>query len=351
MTQTEGNGDSNRRQSQVKTVNQKKSNSEREALAEDSGGKSSENKEKSVSGGSTGKSISGSTVTMKIKGNDIGMGLTEEGNDSKTGQAIDGLARNQDDEESARLSQIWPTPKESVKLKRSTQNSSGADGSLPVTGPTTNGQTKDQTQLINVKEKKKKKPSYPIFHRQRRVGLISGIKPNNSNNAPTMVPVPTPVQSSLAPAPAQEGDSKPLSQLQANSTAMPSMMKLTSGSGESTSTGDLKLSTNPNKFMTMAPAAVVAASIGAATGITRNGATAVAAEVDKAKGTKPSSRGKIPTVEGNKSPGNMENNSTAMVIGSTPNLNAGAGGSSPNGRHDGLLTSTGNGNGNRSRKY
>ena len=143
MTKMEDNNSINRRHSQVKTANRNESNSETEALVENSGGKSSESKEKSGSGGSN-------VTMMQTKGDRgsmeeltmthaAGMGLTE----GKTSS----------------LAQTWPTPKESTMK-------SGVAGSR-TSANSTNVQMTNQTHPMNTKERRKKdKPSYPIFHRR-----------------------------------------------------------------------------------------------------------------------------------------------------------------------------------------
>jgi hypothetical protein len=152
MTKTEDNNSINRRHSQVKTANRNESNSETEALVENSGGKSSESKEKSGSGGSN-------VTMMQTKGDRgsmeeltmthaAGMGLTE----GKTSS----------------LAQTWPTPKEST-MKSGVAGSTGANS--------TNVQMTNQTHPMNTKERRKKdKPSYPIFHRQASTTRTEALK-------------------------------------------------------------------------------------------------------------------------------------------------------------------------------
>ena len=91
----------------------------------------------------------------------------------------------------------------------------------------------------------------------------------------------------------------------------------TQGQLSSINKGNSMEKTNNSSIMTPAPAVhgvmgVQEASHGESGQSTSQG-------VNMISRTKPSSRGKIPTVEGNKSPGNMENNSTAMATGPTPN--------------------------------
>jgi hypothetical protein len=79
-------------------------------------------------------------------------------------------------------SQNWPTPKESMTMTTAMKSSKVPEGSK--------GVNEQLYPLITMEiQKKKDKPSYPIFHRQGKGAMRSKLNPNN---ALTMVPAPTP---------------------------------------------------------------------------------------------------------------------------------------------------------------
>jgi hypothetical protein len=129
--------------------------------------------------------------TTEAEGSGNGMVIIGEGTKKMTTIMMTGMGLTEG--ETPSLAQTWPKPKESMMVKMAV----GSKTSSPYpTNTTVNSSTtpmaeesnKDQTQLMNAKEKRKKdKPSYPIFHQQ--VSTKPARAKNNQDNSMTMVPV------------------------------------------------------------------------------------------------------------------------------------------------------------------
>jgi hypothetical protein len=160
MTETEDNGDSNRRYPQAKLTNQKASNKHTEAVGEGPVTAASADTKISTDKGITGKYIKTAAMTNKTEGSSdsrrqpqatgniqektngptatrnpseglpSSAGWSHGGNTASTGTStgmpgkglMEGYKdlRNQNGEEAAQLSQTWPTPKESTRKTTTT---------------------------------------------------------------------------------------------------------------------------------------------------------------------------------------------------------------------------------------